>query len=95
MFNRPQSPEVISGDMGVQRKSQRSLLDVMEGKSGKETLGRSPQTILPPPPPPKSSQPQGAESGDPKRKREQKGKDVVDVGRLPSTQGSEDHQPLK
>lgn len=95
VFNRPQSPEVVSGDMGIQRKSQRSLLDVIEGKSRKETPERSSQTTLPPPPPPKPPQPQGAEPVDPKRRREQKGKDMVDTGRLPPTQESEDQQPLK
>ena len=39
VFNRPQSPEVISDNMGIQRKNQTSLLDVIEGKPEKRRQG--------------------------------------------------------
>ena len=73
--------------MGIQRKSQRSLMELIESQPGKGALGKSIQPKIPPPPPkspfPPSqpSLPSRLEPDDPKRKREQKDKDVVDAGR--------------
>ena len=73
--------------MGIQRKSKRSLLDLIESQPGKDALGKSTQPQLSPPPPkfplppPQPSLPPRVEPIDPKRKREQKGKEVLKVGR--------------
>ena len=99
MFRRPLSPDGssadlehhqqegtnISNEMGIQRRPQRSLLDLIESQPGKEaprkSTGKSTQPKLPPPPPPQPSLPPRPELVDPKRKREQKGKDIVEVGK--------------
>ena len=94
VFNQPLSPEstsadvdyqqqvdiITSNEMGIQRKSQRSLLDLIESQLGKDAPGKSTQPKLPPPPP-QSSLPSRPEPAYPKRKREQKGKEVVEAGR--------------
>ena len=91
VFNRPLSLESTSADldhqqevgiitldeMGIQRKSKRSLLDLIESQPRKDTPRRPAQPQLPPPPPPKlplpppqPSLPSRLELVDPKRKRE-------------------------
>ena len=73
--------------MGIQRKSQRSLMELIESQPGKGAPGKSTQPKLPPPPPksplppPQPSLPSRPEPVDPKRKREQKGKHVMEAGR--------------
>ena len=101
VFNRPLSPKstsagldhqqevgVITLDkMGIQRKSKRSLLDLIESQPRKDALGKSIQPKLPPPPPkspfspPQPSFPSKPEPIDPKRKREQNGIEVLEAGR--------------
>ena len=101
VFNRPLSPESTSADldyqqqvdaitldeMGIQRKSQRSLLELIESQPGKDASGKSTQPKLPPPPPksplppPQLSLPSRPELADLKRKRKSKGKEVVEAGR--------------
>ena len=101
VFNQPLSSEDLSAnidsqqqvdiitpdEMGIQRKSQRSLMDLIESQPGRDTPWKSTQPKLPLPPskspipPPQPSLPPKPDPADPKRKREQKGKDVVDVGR--------------
>ena len=101
VFNRPLSPESTSAnlvhqqevgtitldEMGIQRKSKRSLLDLIESQPGKDAPRKSAQPQLPPPPPklppppPQPSLPLRAELVDPKRKREQKSKEVLKAGR--------------
>ena len=91
VFNRPLSPESILADldhqqevgimtldeMGIQRKSKRSLLDLIESQSRKDAPGKLAQPQLPPPPPklplppPQPSLPSRLELVDSKRKREQ------------------------
>ncbi|XP_050242177.1 uncharacterized protein LOC126691153 [Quercus robur] len=73
--------------MGIQRKSQRSLIELIESRPEKGAPEKSTQPKLPPPPPksplppPQPFLPSRPDPADPKRKREQKGKDVVDAGR--------------
>ena len=101
VFNQPPSSEDISTDInsqqqvditifdkiGIQRKNQRSLMDLIESQPGRDASRKSAQLKLPPPhpksplPPPQPSQPPRPDHVDPKRKREQKGKEVVDVER--------------
>ena len=75
-------------EMGIQRNSKRSSLDLIKSQLGKDAPGKSAQLQLPPPPPPKlppplpqPSLPLRAEPVDLKRKREQKGKEVLEAGR--------------
>ena len=62
-------------------------MDLIESQPGKDAPGKSTQSKLPPPPsksplpPPQPSLPSRPEPADPKRKREQKGKEVVKAGR--------------
>ena len=78
---------ITSDEMGIQRKFQRSLLDLIESQPGRGAWGKSTQPKLPSPPPksplppPRSSLPSRPEPADPKRKKEQKRKDVVEAGR--------------
>ena len=71
--------------MGIQRKSKRSLLDLIESQSRKDAPGKLAQPQLPPHPPklplppPQPSLPPRLEPVDPKRKREQKGMEVLEV----------------
>ena len=75
--------------MGIQRKSQKSLLDLIESQLERGVPGKSTQPKLPlpspksplPPPPLQPSLPSRPDPVDPKRKREQKGKDVAETGR--------------
>ena len=116
VFNQPLSPENTSADlvhqqevgiitldgMGIQRKSKRSLLDLIESQPGKDTPRKSAQPQLPPPPPPKlplpplqPSLPPRAKPVDPKRKREQKGNEVLKAGRPRPTLEEETQQATK
>ena len=116
VFNRPLSLKSTSVDLvrqqevgiitldklGIQRKSKRSLLDLIESQPGKDAPGKSAQPQLPPPPPPKlplpplqSSLSPRAGPVDPKRKREQKGKEVLEAGRPRPTLEEETQQLAK
>ena len=87
VFKQPSSPKSLPEEMGIQRKPQKSLMDLIENQLGKRRPGKSAQPKLPPPPsksPPRAPQPtlpSRIEQVDPKRRREQKGKDVMDTGR--------------
>ena len=115
VFNRPLSPESTSADldhqqrvsvitldeMGIQRKSKRSLLDLIESQPGKDAPRKPTQPKLPPPPPksplppPQPSLPSRLEPVDPKRKREQKGKEVLEAGRPRPTPEDETQRVAK
>ena len=51
VFNQPPSPESISDEMGIQRKPQKSLMELIEDQPGRGAPGKSTQPKLPPPPP--------------------------------------------
>ena len=115
VFNQAPSPEGISADvdfqhqaevttsneMGIQRKSQKSLMELIEVQPGKGALGKSAQLKLSPPPPksplppPQPSLSSRLDPADPKRKREQKGKDAVDAGRSLPTHEDETQRATK
>ena len=84
------SPDTLE-DMGIQRKPQCSLQELLESQPGRGEAGRSTQPKLPPPPPksppraPQPSLPSRVEQPDPKRRREPKGKEVVETGRTRSS----------
>ena len=51
VFNQPPSPEDILEEMGIQRKSHKSLMELIEDQLGRGAPGKSTQPKLPPPPP--------------------------------------------
>ena len=87
VFIQPSSPKSLTEEMGIQRKPQKILMELIENQLGKGGTGKSVQPKLPPPPlkspirAPQPSLPSRTEQADPKRRREQKGKDVVETGR--------------
>ena len=93
----PNTPE----DMGIQRKPQRSLQELLESQPGRGEAGRPTQQKLPPLPPksplraPQPVPPSRTEQPDPKRRREPKGKEVVEAGRTQSSHDEEAHRPTK
>ena len=76
-------------------------MELIESQPGKDVPGKSTQPkLLPPPPkspilPPQPSLPCRPEHADPKRKREQKGKDVVEGGRSHSVHEDEIQRAAK
>ena len=88
-------------DMGIQRKPQRSLQELLESQPGRGEAGRSTQQRLPPPPPksplpaPQPAPPSRAEQPEPKRRREPKGKEVVEAGRTQSSHDEDVPRPTK
>ena len=107
VFNQPLSPEntladldhqqqadVITSDkIGIQRKSQRSLLDLIESRPGSGAPRKSTQPKLPSPPP--LSLPSRPDPADPERKREQKGKHVAETGRFRTEHEDENQRATK
>ena len=93
----PKTPE----DMGIQRKPQRSLQELLESQPGRGEAGRFAQPKLPPPPPksplraPQPPLPFRTEQPDPKRRRESKGKEVIETGRTRPSSEEEAHKPTK
>ena len=93
----PNTPE----DMGIQRKPQRSLQELLESQPRRGEAGRPTQQKLPPHPPksppraPQPAPPSRTEQPDPKRRREPKGKEVVETGRTHSSNKEEAHRPTK
>ena len=93
----PNTPE----DMGIQRKPQRSLQELLESQLGRGEAGRSAQPKLPPPPPksphraPQPPPPSRTEQLDPKRRREPKGKEVIETRRPHPSIEEEAHKPTK
>ena len=91
VFNQTIHSEDNFDEMGVRRKPQRSLMELIENQPRNGASGKSAQSQIPLPPtkspppaphqPPHQSQLVRTEAANLKRRREQKGKDVVDTGR--------------
>ena len=92
IFSQPIRSEEDLDEMGIQRKPQRSLMELIENQPGKNALGKSTQSQIPslptrsPPlaphqPSHQPPQPVRADAAELKRRRKQKGKDVVDAGK--------------
>ena len=87
--------------MDIQRKPQKILMEFIEDQPGRGAPGKSTQPKLPPPPPksplphPQPSLPSRPEPVDPKRKRVQRGKDVVETGRSCPTHEDEAQRAAK
>ena len=101
VFNQPPSPKSLPEEMGIQRKPQKSLMKLIENQPGKGGPGKSAQPKLPPPPSKsplcasQSTLPSRIEQADPKRRREQKGKDMVDTRRSRPTHEKETQRAAK
>ena len=101
VFNQPPSPESISEEMSIQRKPQKSLMELIENQPRRGAPGKSTQPKLSPPSPksppsaPQPPQPIRPELIDPKRRKEQKGKDVVETGRSRPTREDEAQRATK
>ena len=101
VFNQPSSPNSLPEEMGIQRKPQKSLMELIEDQSRRGGPRKSAQPkLLPPPPksPPFASQPSlpfRTEQADPKRKIDQKGKDVMEIGKSRPTREKEAQRAAK
>ena len=101
VFNQPPSPEDILEEMGIQRKPQKSLMELIEDQLRKGAPVKSTQRKLPPPPlkspphAPHPPQPIRPEPTNPKRRREQKGKEVIEIGRSRPTREDEAQRAVK
>ena len=87
--------------MGIQRKPQRSLQELLESQPGRGEAEKPSQPKLPPPPPksppraPQSPPPSKIEQVDLKRRREPKDKEVMEPRRPRSSSEEEAHRPSK
>ena len=87
--------------MGIQKKPQRRLQELLESQPGRGEAGKSTQPKLPlvlpksPPHAPQPPPPSRIEQADPKRKREPKGKETLEPGRSCSSTKEESHRPTK
>ena len=101
VFNQSTPSPDTHEDMGIQRKPQRSLQELLESQPRRGEARRSTQPKLPPPlpkSPPRALQPplpSKAEPLDPKRRREPKGKEVMETGMTRSSSEEEAHRPSK
>ena len=101
VFNQSSPSPNILEDMGIQRKLQRSLQELLESQPGRGEVGKPAQPKLPPPPPkspicaPQPPPPSRTEQPDSKRRREPKGKEVIETGRPRSSSEEEAHRPTK
>ena len=101
VFNQPSSPKNLLDEMGIQRKPQKSLQELLESQLRRGESGKSVQPRLPPflprspPRAPQPTLPSRTEQVDPKRRREQKGKDIMETGRPRPTNEEEAHRAAK
>ena len=101
VFNQSFPSPNIPEDMGIQRKPQRSLQELLESLPGWGEVGKPAQPKLPPPPPksplraPQPPPPSRTEQPDPKRRSEPKGKEVIETGRPRPSIEEEAHRPTK
>ena len=101
VFNQLSSPKNLPDEMGIQRKSQRSLQELLESQPGRGEAEKYSQPKLSPPPPrsppraPQPTLPSRTEQVDPKKRREQKGKDIIETGRPRPTSEEDAHRAAK
>ena len=101
VFNQSPPSLNVPEDMGIQRKPQCNLQELLESQPGRGEVGKSTQPKLPPAPPkspphaPQPPPPSQIEQADPKRRREPKGKETMEPGRLRSSTEEEAHRPAK
>ena len=101
VFNQSSSSPNIPEDMGIQRKPQCSLQELLESQPRRGEAKKSAQPKFPPPPPKsplRAPQPPPSirtEQPGPKRRREFKGKEVIETGRTRPSSKEEAHRPTK
>ena len=101
VFNQLSPPKNMPEEMGIQRKPQRSLQELLESQPGRGEAGKPTQPKLPPPPPrsppraPQLPPPSRTEQVDPKRRREPKGKEIMETGRPRPSNEEEAHRASK
>ena len=101
VFNQPLSPKKLPDEIGIRRKPQKNLQELLENQPGKGEPRKSTQPRLPPPPPrspsraPQPTLSSRIEQVNPKRRREQKGKDIMETGRPRLTSEEEAHRAAK
>ena len=71
-----------SDEMGIQRKQRSTLQELLKSQPGGKVSGKAAQTRLPTPPP---AQPTRTDPTDHKKKREDKGKEVIETRRARSS----------
>ena len=101
VFNQSFPSLNVPEDMGIQRKPQRSLQELLESQPERGEARKLAQPKLPPPPPkspsraPQPPPPSRTEQADPKRRREPKGKEAMETGRPRSFIKEEAYRPTK
>ena len=101
VFNQPSPSPDVPEDMGIQRKPQCSLQELLESQPGRGEAGKPSQPKLPPllpKSPPRAFQPpppSRIEQVDPKRRREPKGKEAMKPGRSRPSNEEEAHRLSK
>ena len=102
IFDQPIRSEEDLDKMGIQRKPQRSLMELIENQPGKNAPRKSTQSQIPSLPtrspplaPHQPPQPVRADAAELKMRREQKGKDVVDAGKSRPTHEEDAQQAAK
>ena len=101
VFNQLSPPKNVPEEMRIQRKPQRSLQELLESQLGRGKAGKPTQPKLPPPPPrfppraPQLSPPSKTEQVNTMRRREPKGKEVMETGRSRPSNEEEAHRASK
>ena len=101
VFNQLSPHKNLPDEMGIQKKPKRSLQELLESQPGKGESRKSAQPKLPPPPPrsppraPLPTLPFRTEQVDPKKRREQKGKDIMETGKPRPSSEKEAHRATK
>ena len=101
VFNQPSPPQDVPEEMGIQRKPQRSLQELLESQPGEGEARKPSQPKLPSPPPksppraPQPPPPSKTEQVDPKRRREPKGKEAMETRRARPSNKDEAHRASK
>ena len=101
VFNQSSPSLNVPEDMGIQRKPQRSLQELLESQPERGEARKLAQPKLPPPPPkspsraPQPPPPSRTEQADPKRRREPKGKEAMETGRPRFSIEEKAHRPTK
>ena len=101
VFNQLSPPKNVPEEMSIQRKPQRSLQELLESQPGRGEAGKPTQPKLAPHPPrslphtPQLPPPSKTEQVDPKRRREPKGKEVMETGRPRPSNEEEAHRASK
>ena len=101
VFDKLSPSQNVPEDMGIQKKPQRSFQELLESQPRRGEAGKPAQPKLPPPPPksppraPQPPPPSRIEQADPKRRREPKSKEAMELGRPRFSSEEEAYRPTK